>query len=543
MSTDELLRTPEQPLSRRREIGALVVPCAVIFILLYDQLYVAASFSDIATDFNTSESAGTRLLTVYFIAVGSLMIALGRLSQFIGLTRLLIAACLTVGIGSLVSLVAFDLPTLMVSRVIIAAGAAAAIPTSYAIVSQTYADGQRRNRAFSALTVSVGAGGVAGALAGSIVGATGLWHLGLAIPTLALAGCTLFMAKFLPVEPPMSGWKGVQVGSSLLLVLTLAAALTAIVEGGQYGFGAIDQTVEIWLITFPAGTLLAPWLFAISAVSLILLSIRQIGRVRKGEAPLVDPRVFRIQRFRYGVIILVIVTLISTGLLSAMPIFLTFAFGTPPLELGVHALLVSVGTAFGGLSVAPLLARMPVYRLVQYTLIGQMVALGAMFLIGMADPPEQVLLPLFLVFGFALGLNLAGLNNVLLVDVPEDELSQGSALAQTLSNLASGLATAVGMTIFVLSGQAAVALINDPADSASLNHLADLQQIAPHGFVPVGQGGVDHIGATVAPPFQTLANEVNIVLLTQFGALTVVTLLSAFLAVLIARKLRDPDPV
>ena len=543
MSTEEFLRTPDQPVSRRREIGALVIPCAVIFILLYDQMYIAASFSDIATDFNSSESAGTRLLTVYFIAVGSLMIALGRLSQFIGLTRLLIASCLTIGVGSLVSLIAFDLPTLMVSRVIVAAGAAAAIPTSYAIVSQTYTDGQRRNRAFSALTVSVGAGGVAGALAGSFIGATAVWHLGLAIPTLMLAVCSLFIAKFLPTEPPLAGWRGVQVGSSLLLVLALAALLTAIVVGGQYGFGAIEQPVEIWAFTFAAGTLLVPWLLAVGVVSLVLLSIRQVGRMRRGQPLLVDPRVFRIRRFRYGVIILVVVTLISTGLLSALPIFSTFAFGTPPLDLGVHALLVSVGTAFGGLSVAPLLARIPVYRLVQYTLICQMLALGALFLLGVANPPELAFLPIFLIFGFALGVNLGGLNNVLLVDVPEAELSEGSALAQTLSNLASGLATAIALTIFVVSGQAAVSLINDPADSASLGQLADLQQIAPHGFVPVGQGGVDHIGAAVAPPFQTLANEINIVLLTQFGVLTLVTLFLAFFAVLVARKLRDPDPV
>lgn len=523
-------------------VGALVVPCIVIFVVLYDQLYVAASFSDIANDLNVSESEGTRLLTVYFVAVGSLMIVLGRLSQFIGLTKLLIAACVTVGGGAVVSLFANDLGTLMASRVIVAAGASAAIPTSYAIVSETYTEGQMRNRAFSALTVAVGLGGVVGALAGSLIGGTSAWHWGLALPSIALAVCAPAMGGVLPRVRTQVGWRGLQVGSSILLVLMLASVLTAIVVGGQIGFGATDEEVSIGPVTFAVGTLLAPGLFAVSLVCAALLTFRQVRRMRNGKPLLVDPRVMRVKRFRFGVLVLVVVTLISTGLLSVLPLFQTYAFGTPPMELGFHALLVSVGTAVGGLLAAPILNRIPVFRLVQYTLIGQMAALGAMFLLGLANPPGYTFLPLFLVFGLALGLNLGGLNNVILADVPEQDLSQGSALAQTVANLASGLATAVGLAAFLLGGQVAIAAINDPQNAGELTQIADLQQIAPHGIVPVGQSGVDHIGATVAPAYQRLATEINTVISAQFATVTILVLLFAFGAVLLARKLRDPVP-
>lgn len=428
------------------------------------------------------------------------------------------------------------------SRLVVAIGAACAIPTSFTIVSETFKSDGLRNRAFSGLVVAVGIGGVLGSLSGSAFGDTGVWRPALAMPMIVLGVASLRFQRVLPIDRPDQSWRFLQPVSSLLLVAALATGFAALIEVPSQGWGGIVSPLRIGPLELQAGFPLTLALVGTSFACGVAFACVQIAARRLGEPPFVDPAILRFRRFRVGLALLVILTLTSSGLLSTLPVFNAFEFGADPARLGMTALVISAGLALGGLLAVPLLARLAVYRLIQLSMVVQICTVVLVLWLGGSHPNQITMLPFYLLFGLAIGLALGALNNIILRDLPNSDLPAATATSQTVSNLASGLATMIGTTVFVFVGEVVVKFVANDGDRSALERLAQMRTIAPTGLGPGTQIDESHFGALASPEISPLINQTSTVVIAQYLSIGALAIGFALISIYLAIALRDPGP-
>ncbi len=528
-------------LTQRQRTAVTVITAAVIAIVLYDQLYIASSYNAIAQTLGVAPSQAANLLSLYFIFVGSSMVVAGRLAQVVGYARLLAGSMALFAIGGAVALIPGPFALMSLSRVVVAIAAAGAVPTCFALVSECYGEGRARNRAFATLAAMVGVGGAAGALAGAAWGGSGQWRVWWVIPGIVMGLAAPFALKYLPKVRGQIGWQEFDVASAILIFVGLAGIMTALADGEQIGWWAAHVELTLGPVYLPQGFLVTPLLCVISVLCLIGLFVRQKRRARRGHTLIIRSILFRTRRFRIGVIVLMLMSLTSAGLLGAMPLFISYSYGSSAINIGLHAFLVSLGIAVGGFAVAPLARRMAQHTIVSTAIVLQILTMLLMSSMTFADLRGLVFLLPYGLFGVSIGLGLGSLNNILLADVPDSDLSSGSSVAQTVANLASGLAVTIAILEFRFAGDAAVKIFSSDLNSGQIQALKDaaaLQNISVSGFGYPIETQVS-TGILSAPALQPLMHQLTAVVWTQFAALTVVTIAVSGVSLWLTRKLKE----
>ncbi len=532
-------------LTQRQRTAVAVITAAVITVVLYDQLYIASSYNAIAQTLGVAPSKGANLLSLYFIFVGSSMVVAGRLAQVVGYARLLAGSMVLFAIGSAVALIPGPFVLLSLARIVVAIAAAGAVPTCFALVSECYGEGRARNRAFATLAAMVGVGGAVGALAGAAFGGAGQWRVWWVIPGIVMGLAAPLALKYLPKVGGAIGWQEFDVASAILTFVGLAGIMTAVADGDQIGWWAARGELALGPVHLPQGFLVTPLLFVISVLCLIGLYVRQKRRARRGHTLIIGSTLFRIRRFRIGVIVLMLMSLTSAGLLGAMPLFISYSFGSSAIYIGLHAFLVSLGIAVGGFAVAPLSRRMAQHTIVSTAIVLQIFTMLLMSGMTIADLRGLAFLLPYGLFGVSIGLGLGSLNNILLADVPDSDLSSGSSVAQTVANLASGLAVTIATLEFLFAGAAAVKIFSSGLNSGQIQALKDaaaLQDISVNGFGYPIETQVSH-GILSMPALQPLTHQVTAVVWTQFGVLAVVTIAVSGVSLWLTRKLKETGTV
>src|ERR1039457_1726297 len=145
-----------------------VVVLAAIFMTNLDLFIVNVALPSIGKDFGGSSLAGLSwVLNAYAISFAALLVAAGRLGDRIGQRRVFLAGMALFTVASAACAAAPDLALLVAARAIQAAGAAALIPTSLALLLAATAPERRsgRVRAWAAVGgISAALGPVAGGL-------------------------------------------------------------------------------------------------------------------------------------------------------------------------------------------------------------------------------------------------------------------------------------------------------------------------------------------------------------------------------------------
>jgi MFS family permease len=124
-----------------------VVVVAAIFMTNLDLFIVNVALPSIGKDFGGSSLAGLSwVLNAYAISFAALLVAAGRLGDRIGQRRVFLAGMALFTVASAACAAAPDLALLVAARAIQAAGAAALIPTSLALLLAATAPERRSGR-------------------------------------------------------------------------------------------------------------------------------------------------------------------------------------------------------------------------------------------------------------------------------------------------------------------------------------------------------------------------------------------------------------
>lgn len=253
--------------------GRLLVLALGMFAMGTDNFVVAGILPDVAQSLNTTVSAAGLMVTVYALSFAVLAPVIAAFAGHWPRKTLLVSALSIFVIGNVVTAVATDLATVLVSRAIAGLGAAMFSPTALGIAA-VIASPERRGRALAIVTAGLAGATALGAPVGTLIGGFGGWRTTLwfvaALGLVTSIGVTLMLravpqppriglaARFAPLRNPgvaLTMLTTLFAFGGLLMVYTYAGLVFDRVTGGDERLLAV--LLLFWGVAATVGNLMA----------------------------------------------------------------------------------------------------------------------------------------------------------------------------------------------------------------------------------------------------------------------------------------------
>jgi EmrB/QacA subfamily drug resistance transporter len=425
-------QVPQKESLMERPWKVLTVVSLAVFMASLDLFIVNVAFPAIQADFDGASIAGLSwVLNAYAIVFAALLVPAGGLADRYGRRRVFLGGLVTFLLGSALCGIAPSEVALVAARVIQAAGAAALLPTSLAIVLTEFAPSKRA----AAIGIWAAVGGIAAAagppLGGLLVDTS--WRLVFLVNLPIGVAALIYGARLIAETRDETQTRIPDLAGTALLVVGVGALALGFVQAPSWGWG-------------DSGTLAA---FAGSIVALIAF----VARCARHPAPVVDLALLRVRSY-------------ALSNVAAIAFFAAFAAWL----LG-SVLLLTVGwhesVLRAGLSLAPGPTMAAVFAVLAGTLAGRvgqryLIGLGSLlFAVGCAWALWRVgptpnyagaFLPGIIVGGIGVGLTIPSLSSAAAASLPPARFATGSAVLTMSRQLGSVLGVAL-----------LVAVVGDPA--------------------------------------------------------------------------------
>ena len=317
-------------------LGLLTV-AGVSFAIM--QTLVVPALPFFQREFHTSASWVTWIATGFLLSSSVLTPILGKLGDSHGKKRMLVISLGIFGLASLGAAAAWNLPSLIVFRVLQGAGAAV-FPLSFGIIRDEFPP-EKIGLGIGTVSSVFGVGGGVGLVLSGVIIEHLSWHWLFLIGAVPVLASTVLLALHVPESPVKFPTRPDYVGG-ITLSLALGSLLIAISEGGRWG----------WL----SGGVLG--LLALAA-ALFALWVRIEGRVPE---PLVDLKTFARREMAATNLTTLVMGFSMFSTFILLPNFvqvprglppdigerLGYGFGASPVEVGLFFLPSSVAMMIGG---------------------------------------------------------------------------------------------------------------------------------------------------------------------------------------------------
>ncbi|MCQ9164924.1 MFS transporter [Arthrobacter sp. STN4] len=367
------------------------------------------------------------VVDAYLLALGSLILIAGSLSDTLGRVRVLRAGLLIFGVASLACAVAPTALVLILARCVQGAGAALLVPSSLALITSTFS-GTAQGKAIGSWTAWTGTAFLAGPLLGGLLVDFASWRFIFAVNVLPIAATLVLLRGLaLPSADDAGAAAGspgrVDVPGALLASAGLAGTVFALIEQDRLGWGS------------PA--VVVPFVLGLAALAVFLW---WEGRTR---APMMPLGLFRIRNFGIGN---VATTFIYAGASLGglmMVLFLQEVAGFPAALAG----LASMPTAVVMLLLAGRFGTLAgKYGPRLFMTAGPILAGAGYLLMATASRPFNFwlhILPGLLVFSVGMSVTVAPLTSAILGAVRPAQSGIGSAINNAVSRVAGLVAVAL----------------------------------------------------------------------------------------------------
>lgn len=449
------LSTPPQNRRMSAEtVFVLVVLVLTAFIMMVNETTLAVALPFIMADFSITAATAQWLLTGVMLTMSIVLPTTGwMLDRFT--TRQVYGVSITSFLlGTIVAALSPSFAVMLGGRVLQAIGTAIILPLIMTVV-MTVVPPHRRGTVMGVISVVMAVGPALGPTIAGLILTIGHWHLifWLLVPFVALAGL-------------IGAWKLGNVGEIRDTPLDAASVvLSAFAFGGLvYALSSIGLIVA----GGPRGTI-ALVAAGVGLVALATFVLRQL-RLAKKERALLDLRPLTVWNFTVALIGLLAVQAALLGLVATLPLYLQGALLTSALVAGLVTLpggaVETVLSPAGGWlfdRIGPKPLAIP----------GTAALTVSLFLLAGVDHTTPVwrIIVYFVILSIGLSFIFTPLMTTALGSLPKELYSHGSAILNTLVQLAAALGTAVTVAVFsyvsVTGGETREA-IADGASSAYL---------------------------------------------------------------------------
>jgi EmrB/QacA subfamily drug resistance transporter len=392
-----------------------------LFIVGLDVTIVNVALPTIQADFHAQVSDLQWILDAYTLVLASFLMLAGSTADRIGRRRIFRIGLTLFTLGSLMCSVAPSLSWLIVARIIQALGGSMLNPVALSIVTNTFPEPKERARAIgmwgAVFGLSMALGPVIGGTLVSSIGWRAIFWVNVPIGIAAFVLTTLFV----PESKAPHARRPDPIGQ-ILVILTLAGATSAIIEGPRRGWGN--------------GVIIG--LFALAAVAVITL----VRYENRRTEPLIDPRFFRSTPFAGATVTAVCAFMSVAGFLFLNALYLQDSRGYS----AVHAGLLTLPMALASLVTSPQSGRLVASRgprlpmllasacLIASCLIMTHFTTGtSLYVVGVA----------YALMGFGSGFVNAPITNTAVSGMPRAQAGVAAAVASTSRQVGSSLGVAI----------------------------------------------------------------------------------------------------
>ncbi|MCC2593581.1 multidrug efflux MFS transporter [Tessaracoccus sp. OS52] len=414
---------------------AVLVVSALVMIL--NETVLTVALPALMTDFSVTASVAQWLTTGFLLTMAVVIPMTGFLIQRFTTRELFFAAVSIFTVGTLLAAIAPSFGVMLLARVAQACGTAVILPllmtTTLTSVPVAY---RGMVMGLNSVVISV-APAIGPTLSGLVVDSMGWrWIFGLMVPVVVVA---LVLGAFmirtnndrLPAE--------FDVTSVIISVFAFG--------GIVYGLSTASSVV--------AGSVIPIVALVVGAAALALFVARQI-RLQRTDAALLDLRPFRVRNFTVSVIVVMVAMATMLGTVIVLPIYLQAGLGVTVMVTGLA--LLPGGLVQGILS--PIVGRL-------YDKLGPLpvVVPGALLLAGgqwslatiNSDSDLRFVIAMHVMFCVGMALLMTPLMTVSLGSLPRHQYAHGSAIMNTMQQLAGAAGTAVFIAVMSLGSAGAQA--------------------------------------------------------------------------------------
>ena len=189
---------------RSLSLALLVIATAQLMVVL-DSTIVNVALPPIQRALGFSGSGLEWVVNAYALAFGGLLLLGGRAGDILGRRRVFIAGVIVFSLASLLGGLATTQEWLLAARALQGAGGAIVAPTALSLVTTTFPEGARRNRAMGVYAAMSIGGAAMGLLAGGLLTTYASWRWVLFVNVPIGVAVALLAPRALPEAPGRPG--------------------------------------------------------------------------------------------------------------------------------------------------------------------------------------------------------------------------------------------------------------------------------------------------------------------------------------------------
>ena len=505
---------------RRWSILAVLVVSLLVVVL--DNTVLNIALPTIQADLGATQRELVWAVDSYILVFASLLFTWGVLGDRFGRKRVLTIGLTVFGLAS--AACAFsDTPTMLIAlRGLMGVGGAAVLPVTLAIITVVFPP-HERGKAIGAWAGAVGAAVALGPVLGGVLLEHPDWSSWLTgndwgsvflinVPIVAI-GLVLILRIVPETRDPHPR------RLDILGLVVSASGLVLIV------YGIIDaSSTRSWT---------APSVIIPIAVGVVLIAFFLWAEARSDHASF-DVTLFRNRGYAVSLAAVSLSFFALSGITFSLPFYLQLLRGYSTLEAGLCFLPFAVGQLIAAPRSAAMVARFG-YRAVMTTGL----VLVAFALLGLArlqlDTPLWLVLVFFFVFGFGLGNVIAPGSTVMQNVLPLARAGAGSAVQNTVRQVAGALGVAVVGTLlatrYAANLNSAAAQSPVPVDPELLNVAQESIVAADMALTQAGQAGMPGalIDAFRSAAYDSFLNAAHLTSYISAAVVVIAALLVAFL--------------
>ena len=416
-------------------IGLLLV---ATFVVVLNETIMGVALPQLMGDLDVSASTAQWLTTGFLLTMAVVIPTTGLILKRFSTRSVFIAAMSLFSAGTLLAALAPGFPVLLVGRVIQASGTAIMIPLLITTVL-TFVPESRRGRTMGLISIVIAVAPAVGpTFSGLILSALSWRWLFLIVLPIALVALALGAVFVKNITTPQA------VKFDLVSIVLSALAFGGLI----YGLSSIGESASGHTPVNPAVPIV------VGVVSLALFVWRQL-LLQRTDSALLDLRPFKQRSFVVGIVVLLVAMGALFGTLILLPIYLQDVQGLTTLQTGL--MLLPGGLVMGLL--APFVGRAfdkvgPRPLVVPGTMVVALALAGMTLLDETSGRP--LVIAVHVVLSMGLGLVMTPLMTSALGSLDRSLYSHGSAVLNTLQQLAGAAGTALFVAIMTTKTTAGV---------------------------------------------------------------------------------------
>ncbi|GAA2082144.1 MFS transporter [Actinomadura alba] len=404
-----------------RERVALVLLCAAVFLDSMDLSLMGVALPAIGADLSLPESTLQWLMSGYAVAYGGFLLLGGRMADLVGRRRMFLLSLAVFAAASLAGGLLSSGWPLVATRVIKGVAAALTAPAALSLITTTFAEGPRRNRALGVYALAGATGYSAGLIASGLLTEISwrlVFFLPIPISLLVLVTAPLVLPRGDRPTAPAGGFD--------------AAGAAAVTGGVLLLVYALTETS--WQAGVVAAGLLGAFIFI----------------ERRQRTPLVPLGVFRSRRLTAANLAALAWACATIGWQFVAVLYLQQVLGYTALTTGLGIVPMGLAIVVTANLAGRLISRWGLGRVAAAGLLLQAAGILLFLRAGTSGDYVTVLLPALLIHGAGNGLSFPSLNIAAVGGLPNDQQGLASGLVTSAVQIGAGIGVAVLAAVMAL---------------------------------------------------------------------------------------------